>query len=265
MAPDEPDARGGERGEAAIEDAIDVWVIAPEELPGEELARAEPWMTPEERARQRAFVFERHRREYLVTRGLVRAVLSRGGARAPADWTFRRNDYGRPELDPPCGLAFNLSNHPTLVACAVRRGPLDLGCDVEPLARGPEVLTVADSVFAPAELAELRALPATAQPDRALALWTLKEAYIKARGMGLSLPLQDFAFSFVAGATARPSGIAFAPSLADDPRRWRFVCVDALGHRLALAFEDRGGRCAIHVRKLSGFTSDARVIDLASV
>lgn len=228
---------------------VDIWLLSPERLDTEQLAAGYPLLTPEERERHRKFVFERHRNEYLVTRVLARAALSRHRPRAREAWQFRRNEYGRPEIEPPCGLRFNLTNHPQLVACAVREGELELGCDLEPLARGGEVLGISESVFAPRELDELRALPEAQQPDRAISLWTLKEAYIKARSIGLSLPLKEFAFSFdeaaapvelsragAASAAGSPR-ISFTAEIADQPARWRFAMLDLDGYRISLAIE----------------------------
>jgi 4'-phosphopantetheinyl transferase len=99
-------------------------------------------------------------------------------------------------------------------------------------------------VFAASELADLRGLEMTKRRDRAVALWTLKEAYIKARGMGLSLPLASFAFDFE---EAEPR-IAFAPPIDDDPARWSFRIVDHQGHRIALAIEARGRVPAVRLR-----------------
>jgi 4'-phosphopantetheinyl transferase len=254
LSPD-PSERDGAR--------VDLWLAVPQTLPAPQLELAARLLTGEEQTRHRAFVFERHQREYLVTRGLVRTVLSRYRALAPAEWNFRRNEYGRPEIDPPCELRFNLSNHPTLIACAVRQGEREIGCDVEPLQRGNEVLSIAHTVFAPRELAELRALPASQQGDRALALWTLKEAYIKARSIGLSLPLQEFAFSFVPGSLARPAAISFTSAIDDTAERWDFTCVDVLGHRVAVAVE-RGARpWTLQARQLLAFDDPSAVIDLA--
>lgn len=210
---------------------VDVWVVPHDAYSADTLAGVVPWLSDAERKRHRAFVFDRHRIEYLATRALVRTALSSRRAVAPGDWQFHANAYGRPELADHWGLRFNLSNNLTMIVCAIR-SRAELGIDVEPLTRGPEIIGVAETAFAPAELAALRALPAPAQPDRALSLWTLKEAYIKARGMGLSLPLDGFAFSFDA-ATRR---ISFAPS-AGDPTRWQFRTLDLLGHRIALATE----------------------------
>ncbi len=214
-------------------DVVELTWVCPPEVEDPILAQALSWLTDEERERQRAFVFERNRREFLATRALIRTALSRVEPAPPQSWRFVRNEYGRPALDPPRGLCFNLSNHPTLVACALRRGSLEVGVDVEPLARGSDVLEIAATVFSDRELSDLRALPAAQQPERAISLWTLKEAYIKARGMGLSLPLKEFSFVFGPGGV----GIRFSPALDDRSERWSFTWFDRRGHRLALAYE----------------------------
>lgn len=271
---------------------IDLWLLAPGPLGADQLAAGLALLTEEERERHRKFVFERHRAEYLATRVLARAALSRHRPLPRAAWRFVRNEYGRPAIDPPCGLRFNLSNHPQLVACAVREGELELGCDLEPLARGDEVLGIAETVFAPRELAELRALPAAQQGDRAVALWTLKEAYIKARSIGLSLPLKELAFSFVepappaaitatsARAPVAVSGaarISFTAEIADAPSRWRFAMLDLDGYRISLAIElaspglAAAGRSEtstplrIRVWRMAGFDEHASVTSVAQV
>lgn len=218
------------------------WLV-PGELPLEVRRRALTWLTEAERTRQRAFLFERNQLEYLATRALVRTELSRLLSAPPESWCFAANSYGRPELVPARGVRFNLSNHPTLVVCALRQGELEVGVDVEPVTRGAEVLGIARTVFSARELADLHALPSAQQPERALSLWTLKEAYIKARGMGLSLPLQEFSFVF----SAHGAEIQFSPALQDDARRWRFTSVERRGHRIALAIEITPGAAAPQV------------------
>lgn len=211
---------------------VDIWTARPPDL-GDALPAYDALLLDIERRRQQAYMFERNRLEYLVTRAVVRTTLSRYRPTLAAEWRFRANEYGRPEIDPPCGLHFNLSNHPTMVVCAVTESA-EVGVDVEPVERGASIVAIAGSVFAPRELAELRALEGVAQTDRAVTLWTLKEAYIKARGMGLSLPLDKFAFHFAEGS---PPTITFAPPIDDDPRRWTFSTRDVAGHRIALAVE----------------------------
>ena len=104
------------------------------------------------------------------------------------------------------------------MACIVASGA-DVGVDVETVARKTDTAAVADRFFADPEVAALRALPAEAQHKRFFEYWTLKESYIKARGMGLAIPLGDFWFTLEAGAAPR---IDFAPRLLDDPARWAF-------------------------------------------
>lgn len=212
---------------------VSLFWLEPPAVASSALTRAETWLTDEERARHRAFVFEKNRREYLATRALVRTALSHVRAAAPQSWQFSRSEYGKPEVSPPCGLRFNLSNHPSLVVCAVRENELALGVDVEPLARGGDVLEIASTVFSERELAALQALPAAARPERAISLWTLKESYIKAHGMGLSLPLKEFSFHF----TDDRIDISFSPALPDHAARWSFATFDRAGHRIAVAIE----------------------------
>src|SRR5262249_25378733 len=157
-------------------DEIHLWIARPARV---DASRFRAWLSPEEAARCARFRFEEHRHEYLVTRGLVRTALSAYRDVEPAAWVFRSNEYGRPEITPPCGLSFNLSTSLALVVCAVAEDRV-LGVDVEPLARAKEILEVRDTVFTAKERAGLT-------PDRAVSFWTLKEAYMKARGMGMSL------------------------------------------------------------------------------
>jgi 4'-phosphopantetheinyl transferase len=214
---------------------VDVFLTTPA-LAGDPALLAEygRLMTEEEQKRQRAFVQERHRLEYLLTRALVRTALSRYRPVSAASWRFTTNEYGSPRVEPPCGLVFNLSNTPSMIVCAVTEGAA-IGVDVEPHDRGGQVLDVAESVFAPLERAGLEALPEGRRRDRALSLWTLKEAYIKARGMGLSLPLNGFAFRF--DDPDDVPRITFAPSIADDPGRWWFRTIDHVDHRVAICAE----------------------------
>jgi 4'-phosphopantetheinyl transferase len=216
---------------------IDVYLLRPSACALDDHPALLAWLHPTELERYHRFVFDRHRLEYLATRALVRRALSTYRPLAPAAWQFRITSHGRPEIDPPCGIAFNLANHPTLTVCALRTADdaavPEVGVDVEPLTRGAEIVPLAPSVFSVAERAALHALPAAAQPDRALSLWTLKEAYIKARSLGLSLPLDGFSFSF----DADPPRISFAASIPDTPERWTFRTLDLLDHRISLALE----------------------------
>jgi 4'-phosphopantetheinyl transferase len=199
-------------------------------------------MTAEEQARADRFYFERDRQRYLVTRALVRTVLSRYAPVAPTDWRFEPNEHGRPLIvnDDAAArsLSFNLTHTDDLIALAVTRGR-EVGIDTENIERGAP-LDVADRYFAPSEVRDLRALRATQQPLRFFELWTLKESYIKARGMGLAIPLRHFAFDL---RDERRVSLAIAPELQDPTERWALRQLwPSERHPLALCVEHLNGR-----------------------
>ena len=215
--------------------AVHVWIVEPETIREPALLqRYEGLLSPEERERQRRFFFARHRHAYLVSHALLRVTLSRYAPLEPAAWTFARNQYGRPEIAAggPRHLRFNLSHTEGLAALAVTR-ERDVGVDVEDTWRQGQTVEIAERYFARREVAALRALPASEQRDRFFDYWTLKEAYLKARGLGLSLPLAHFAFHLQPGHAPR---ICFDGQLSDDPDAWQFALLDPTArHRLALA------------------------------
>ncbi|MFZ6658970.1 4'-phosphopantetheinyl transferase family protein [Undibacterium sp. TJN19] len=174
----------------------------------------------QEQERLSRLAFDHLKTEYLLTRTLCRTSLSRYASIAPQDWSFRTNAYGRPEIETPAAppdLRFNLSNARSLVACIVTRG-CEAGIDVEEVNRKTETLSIAEHVFSAVELSGLKALPQAQQRQRFFDLWTLKESYIKARGMGLSIPLDQFSFVL-----ADPKiDISFASALPDTATEWQF-------------------------------------------
>lgn len=228
-----------------------LWYALPDELTAPALVAAYgELMAPEERERQRRYVFEKNRHEYLITRALARTVLSRYAPVAPKAWTFQAGHYGKPDIASPIvapRLRFNLSNTTGLVACLVTVGR-EVGVDAEELERAGRALDVADRFFSPLEVRALRALPKEAQPRRFTSYWTLKEAYIKARGMGLSLPLEQFSFHI--SPVSEPT-ISFDPRLVDNPARWQFArLLPTRSHMVAAAVEVAPGeRVSFVVRK----------------
>jgi len=205
-------------------------------------------LSAEERARLLRFHFEYLQHEYLVTRALCRITLSRYWQMHPSDWRFRVNAYGRPEIDMPgdsAPLRFNLSNARSLVACAITRSA-DVGVDVEETDRPGETVGIADHFFSPAEVMALQAQPPERQRQRFFEYWTLKESYIKARGMGLSIPLEQFSFELDEGIRIR-----FAPVLKDDPDVWQFeLHQPSAQHQLAIGVRCGARPHAIHVREV---------------
>ena len=194
-----------------------------------------------ERTQQLRFHFADDRLRYLVTRALVRTVLSRYAEVAPADWEFAVNAYGRPEIAPRHGLPglhFNISHTRGLIVLAVARNRL-LGVDVENVAERQPSIGIADQFFSRAEVADLASLPAERRSDRFFEYWTFKESYIKARGMGLSLPLDGFGFQFHG---ERSVSMTADAAIDDDPQRWQFwQCRPTPHYLLALCAQSLGG------------------------
>lgn len=187
-------------------------------------------LSDEERAQQQRFIPPPKRHEYLVTRLLVRTVLGQALGVAPESLTFTANEWGRPELSVPSALRFNVSHTEGLVVCLLSWA-FEVGVDTELMSRAPRILGMAPRVFAPLELSELQALPGDRHEERAVTLWTLKESYIKARGRGLSLALDGFAFRF----DQERVRVEVEPRLHDDGSRWQFQ-VHTLGpHRVSVA------------------------------
>jgi 4'-phosphopantetheinyl transferase len=206
------------------------------------LARYERLLSPDERNRCARLHLAEARLRYVVGRALVRTMLSRQAEVEPERWVFRSNEHGRPEIAGPVGvppLSFNLSHTAGLVACGVTVGKA-IGVDVECADRRLRWEAIARRFFA---ADEVRALSRVPEADRASAffrLWTLKEAYVKARGMGLTLPLRQFS---VADDEPRSIAIRFDPALGDDPRRWALASFrPSARHVLAFAVERETGR-----------------------
>jgi 4'-phosphopantetheinyl transferase len=214
---------------------VHLWYTLTDEIPPAlALDEYSGLLSPEERARHARFLNERAQHEYLITRALCRTVLSRYADLAPVDWRFKVNQWGRPEIASPAGghLRFNLSNTRGLVACAVALEG-EIGLDAEAVDRGGDLLEIAERFMAAPEAAAIRALPPSDQPFRFFTYWTLKEAYIKARGMGLSIPLDKFWFLLDGEAPASsPARLVLAPDMDDVASGWSFAQVQPTGRHL---------------------------------
>ena len=191
----------------------------------------------DEKQRADRHYFERHRQRSCTSRGLLRHILSRYcPAVAPQDWKLQVNRYGRPQIESPATgtpLSFNVSHSGDHLVVAVACIP-ELGVDVEQVAPRRHLMRIARRHFSGPEYQALLALPAQAQLSRFFDLWTLKEAYIKARGMGLALPLDSFSFGFPDG---REISVEFDAELGDAADSWAFRLYDMPEARLALALK----------------------------
>jgi 4'-phosphopantetheinyl transferase len=141
-----------------------------------------------------------------VARGTLRRILARCLKSDPAALHFDYNQYGKPSLAGESATAsdlrFNLSHSADLALLAVARG-LEVGVDVESIQLETDRLNLARRFFGPGETAALLALPPEQQVGAFYACWTRKEAYLKARGSGLSESLKSFQVSLEPGQPAR--------------------------------------------------------------
>ncbi len=171
-------------------------------------------LSPDERARAARFHFDRHRNHYIVARGRLREILSNYIDAAPEQIVFNYGDKGKPGLaDDSTGLKFNLS-HSGEVAAYAFTGGREIGVDVEEIRPQVAREQIAERFFSPNEVRSIRVLPEDRQARRFFECWTRKEAYIKALGEGLSIPLNSFDVSGeqMAGWTIR--SFDFSPKYA---------------------------------------------------
>lgn len=242
---------------------VHLWYVEPDTLDDPALLAAyDALLTPAERARNRRFVFARHRHQDLVTRALVRTVLSTYAQviyAQPVDpraWEFTAGPFGRPEITAPRlepTLRFNLSHTDGLIVCAVT-DDREVGVDVEDTQRTGYTVEIADRYFSPDEVRELRSWPAALQADRFFDYWTLKEAYIKARGLGLQIPLDQFTIQLPRvgqrGRADHPMSIAFGADLADEPQSWQLASLDLTArHRVAVAVHRDGADLGLRIMR----------------
>jgi 4'-phosphopantetheinyl transferase len=151
-------------------------------------------LSDDEQARAARYVRGLDRRHFVVARGALRRLLGRYLATAPAAVRLAYGHRGKPRLDGGCGGAdvrFNLSHSGGLALIGVTRGR-EVGVDIERVRDDIDMDAFAAHSFSPRELAALRGLTPPARREAFFACWTRKEAYVKARGDGLAIPLSGF-------------------------------------------------------------------------
>lgn len=178
------------------------------------------------------------KQQYALTRWAIRHALSCYVPEVlPEQWRFSRNAYGRPAINSPhlgVALDFNISHARGALVMAFS-GQGALGVDIEFTNRQCRALAVAQRYFSATEVNDLRNLPPQLQRARFFDLWTLKEAYIKACGRGLAIPLGSFSFSFAAEQVT----IDVDQCAADERPYWRFWQFPiGSSHKLAIALGD---------------------------
>lgn len=194
-----------------------------------------------ERARCRRLHFQEDRGAFVAAHALLRRTLSEAEPVDPRVWRFSAPARGRPEIEAPAvrpRLRFSLAHTARLVACAVTRDR-DVGVDVERVFSRARAVALAERWFSSSEKRRLAGLPRDDAQAFFFDLWTLKEAYAKARGLGLRLPLDTASFHVEPGA---PPVVSFPGGHDEDPRHWRFALLEpAPGFRLAVAARAEAG------------------------
>jgi 4'-phosphopantetheinyl transferase len=202
-----------------------IWLARPEAIKDPKLLSAyRSMLSQEERERQARFLGEAHRHLYLVSHALVRTSLSRYADIPPEQWTFCAGEHGRPEIAAPTQeprLRFNLSHTVGLVACAVCL-EVDCGVDVERVNRVGDLDGVARRVFSESERADLNRLEGRARQGRFTDYWSLKEAYIKARGTGFQLAPRTFSIR-LGDATGNSCSLEFGENFDDCAKDWQLA------------------------------------------
>jgi 4'-phosphopantetheinyl transferase len=223
-----------ENVEALSEHDADLWVLDLDAIDPTLLDRYLALMSDDERDQERRLRFPGGRERHRCTRALVRTVLSHYTGQDPRAWAFKTNEYGKPDIAGPAGVAlqFNLSHSGKLILCAVTRDA-EVGVDVERSRELRKAVELARRFFAPPEAAVVQSALPEQQSREFLRFWTFKESYVKARGVGLLVPLEGFFFTLPADA---PPSIGFADPQSDDSNGWQLaeLCY-ADSYQMALA------------------------------
>ena len=179
----------------------------------EALGRA---LAQDEWDRANRFRFDRHRRQYVVGRGALRALLSAYTGTRPELIRFTYGPRGKPFLEGSGDLLFNLSNSDERALVGFVRGR-EIGMDIEYLKPMPDCEQIAERFFSESERVVLRGIPKESKEEAFFNCWTRKEAYLKAVGEGLAAPLDSFDVTLAPG---EPPRMLTLRGDADAAARW---------------------------------------------
>ncbi|MBZ5536431.1 MAG: 4'-phosphopantetheinyl transferase superfamily protein [Acidobacteriia bacterium] len=199
-------------------------------------------LSSDEQERAARFHFEVDRRRFIVGRGLLRTILGQYLEVQPTALRFQYEPQGRPSLAAPERkekLSFNLSDSGDLAVYALALNRR-IGIDLERLRAVPDMLEIAKRFFASEEFDELCSLPGGLQREGFFRCWTRKEAYLKAIGEGLGVPLDQFVVSLASKEVARVVSILGDP---EEASRWTLTeLAPGADYVAALAVEGQQGR-----------------------
>lgn len=227
-------------------DEVHVW-RAQLNLDTVDMEHARATLSSDERARASRFHFPKDREHFIAARATLRIILARYLNRDPAQLEFCYSPFGKPDLAPsanPDGIRFNLSHSQGLALYAITRDH-DIGVDVEAMRPNFDWEDIANRYFAPKEVEALRLVPVSLRAEASLNCWTRKEAYVKARGEGLSLSLDQFEVSVAPGEPARLLHTTADPQ---EPSQWSFQHLEP-GPNFVAAVAVRAPRCEFKLWK----------------
>jgi 4'-phosphopantetheinyl transferase len=236
---------------ALPEDEVHLWRVDLEALQGDE-PRWRKLLSPDELTRSDRFHFPRDRQHFVASRALVRTILASYLAQNPSSLNFSYSQKEKPSLGPADAggnIKFNVSHSGGTALIAVTRAR-DIGVDVEQLRHDFDLEAIARRFFSTQEQNQIASLPTDERVEAFFRCWTRKEAYIKATGDGLSLPLSQFDVSV--GAEEKNALLATRPD-GSEAGRWLLqevpggsgfaaaLCVRGRGWKLKAWSTDRSG------------------------
>lgn len=220
---------------------VHIWRASLDVSP-ETSARLYATLSADERSRSARFRFKRDRQRFVAAHGALREILGRYLEAQPERISYAYNAFGKPDLSPAFDgrLTFNLSHSAGLALIAIAPGA-DVGVDLEYLRAQSDYADIARYFFSAAEADQLSALPDPLYADAFLACWTKKEAYLKACGNGLAVPLDGFSVPLTADPAEEPINLDAASSDIVPARPWSLYSLQpAPGYIGALAIEGHG-------------------------
>ena len=224
-------------------DEVHVW-CARLDVQAETLARLYATLAVDERNRSARFRFQRDRRHFIVARGVLRNLLGHYLKTEPSRIGFVYQAFGKPDLSPRFGgrLKFNLSHSAGLALIAIA-AESNVGVDLEYIRAQSDYAELARHFFSAAEVEQLSALPDHLYAEAFIGCWTKKEAYVKARGRGLALPLRSFTVPLTSDPEQGPATLQVASNDIDQAMRWSVHTLrPAPGYIGALAIQGCGRR-----------------------